>query len=125
MSADNWTQIIVTSISLVGVIITGVLIPYVRTRTTKEQRENMLSWAELAVYAAEEIYKLMPKSGKEKHKLVEDYLKEHFKLSDEQIDIIIRAIVNKMNSAKEEFLREEDIAEIANILIDYMEKGAV
>ncbi len=37
------TQIVVAIIGLIGIIITSVVVPYFKSRTTKEQRETLES----------------------------------------------------------------------------------
>jgi len=50
------TQIIVALIGLCGVIVTGILIPLVRSKTTAEQQSIIDIAAKTAVYAAQQIF---------------------------------------------------------------------
>lgn len=87
------TAIIVAFIGLVGTILTTVLIPYFKSRTTAEQRENIYFWAKLAVEAAEKIFKETG-MGKEKKAYVIKFLEEHGIILDEdQIDVVIESAV--------------------------------
>lgn len=87
------TAIIVAFIGLVGTILTTVLIPYFKSRTTAEQRENIYFWAKLAVQAAEKIFKETG-MGKEKKAYVIKFLEEHGIILDEdQIDVVIESAV--------------------------------
>ena len=85
----NWTEIIMALIGLLGAIITGVLIPYIRSRTTKEQRENIYTIVQLAVKAAEQIY-FKPGQGEKKKEYVVNYLSaKGIKLTVEYLDVFI------------------------------------
>lgn len=50
------TQILLAVIALMGAVVTGVVIPWVRARTTATQRDQLSAWARIAVQAAEQIY---------------------------------------------------------------------
>ena len=87
------TAIIVAFIGLVGTVLTTVLVPYFKSRTTAEQRENIYFWAKLAVEAAEKIFKETG-MGKEKKAYVIKFLEEHgIVLDEDQIDVVIESAV--------------------------------
>lgn len=104
MSGDNITQIVLAIITILGTVLTAIMVPWIRSKKTKEELEEIFKWADIFVHFAEELYKATPKAGKEKHELVKEKLKELFGLDDEQCDIIIKALVNKMNNAKKKAL---------------------
>lgn len=93
------TQIIVAVIGLLGALITTVLIPYVRAKTTQAKWDNAMYWVKLAVEGAEKIYKDQG-LGKMKKQYVEKFLADHnVKLDPEQIDVAIEAAVLQMQNA--------------------------
>lgn len=95
---DYMLQIVLAIISIIGVIITSVLIPFIKSKTTREQQERIISLIEIAVYAAEQIYAMDPESGDDKKAWVVKYLKARgITVSDAQIDAIIESIVYQMN----------------------------
>ena len=53
----NITTIIEAVFTLAGVVITAVVIPYIRSRTTAQQRAEINAWVRIAVSAAEQLYK--------------------------------------------------------------------
>jgi len=69
------TQIIVALIGLLGVIITSVVVPYIKSKTTAEQWLTIKSWTITAVNAAEVIFKGAGK-GAEKREYVLNYIQE-------------------------------------------------
>lgn len=95
------TQVIVALIGLIGVLLSTVLIPYVRAKTTQEKWNNALFWVKLAVQSAEQIYNQQG-MGEAKKKYVEEFLaKYNIKLDPEQIDVAIEAAVNQLTEAAE------------------------
>ncbi len=50
------TEIIVALIGLLGIIVTSVIVPYVKSKTTEQQQETILSIAKIAVYAAQQLF---------------------------------------------------------------------
>lgn len=72
----NLTPILNAIIALVGVIITAVLIPYIKTKLTAEKRKTLSALIQTAVTAAEQIYKGSGR-GKEKKIYVVSLLKSH------------------------------------------------
>ena len=95
------TQVIVALIGLIGVLLSTVLIPYFRAKTTQEKGNNALFWVKLAVQSAEQIYNQQG-MGEKKKEYVEKFLAEHnIKLDPEQIDVAIEAAVNQLTEAAE------------------------
>ena len=95
----DMTQVIVALIGLVSVILSTVLIPLVRAKTTKEKWENAMFWVRLAVQSAEQIYNGTG-MGEQKKEYVEKFLAEHnIKLDEDQIDVAIEAAVQEINNA--------------------------
>jgi hypothetical protein len=92
------TTIIEIVFALIGAIITTVLIPYIRSKTNAKQREEINAWVEIAVLAAEQIYKGQGR-GEEKKAHVLTFLADHGILVDEgKIDALIEAAVFDMKN---------------------------
>ena len=93
------TQIIVALIGLIGVVLSTVLVPYLRQKTDKEKWNNAMFWVKLAVQSAEQIYDAQG-MGEAKKKYVEQFLAEHnISLDAKQIDVAIEAAVLQLQSA--------------------------
>lgn len=81
----------------VGVFIIPYVQKYLKTNTTKEQRENALFWVKQVTRIAEELYKIKG-SGKLKKEYVLEWLnKNGVKLSNEQLSILIDMVVEEYN----------------------------
>ncbi len=96
------TDIIVALIGLIGTIITAVLIPYIRSKTTKEKYDNIYTWVSIAVSAAEQIFKDVQKAGKLKKEYVLAFLNQKgFNINEDELDAMIEAAVLELNKLKE------------------------
>lgn len=102
---EGLVKILLALISLLGTVIVAVLVPYVRSKTTKEQRDKVEYWTEKAVKAAEIFYQDYPKQGPiKKDTVIEFIIEMGFKIPEEQLSVLIDAIVKEMNDAKEKVL---------------------
>lgn len=103
MDNINILQVVLT---LLSVVITGIVIPLIRAKVSKTDLEKALVIADIAVKAAEQIYKESGK-GPIKKKYVIDYLKNSgLSLSDEEINALIEATVKELNLWQAELVKE-------------------
>jgi len=87
------TTIIEAVFALIGVVITAVVIPYIKSETTKQQQTEINTWVRIAVTAAEQIYAGTGR-GVEKKAYVLDWLHVHGITFDEnKLDAMIEAVV--------------------------------
>jgi len=87
------TQIIVALIGLLTAVITVYLIPLLKAKTTKEDREKAQAWVKIAVEAAEMIYKEKG-MGDTKFYYVRKFLEDKGIVMDEQeIKLMIESAV--------------------------------
>ena len=101
----NWTEIFVALIGFLGAIITGVLIPYIKTKTTREQRESIYTIVFHAVKAAEQLLKKNDPTGEKRKEYVINYLSNKgVKLTIEDLDVLIEAAVRELNIIQKEAL---------------------
>lgn len=101
----NWTEIFVALIGLLGAIITGVLIPYIKTKTTTAQRENIYTIVFHAVKAAEQILKKEDPTGEKRKQYVINYLSSKgINLTIEDLNILIEAAVRELNIIQQKAL---------------------
>ena len=90
------TTIVEAVIALAMAVITGVLIPYIKSKTTKAQREELREWARIAVQAAEQIYEGDGR-GAEKKAYVINWLKERgVTLDADKLDALVESTVYEM-----------------------------
>ncbi len=93
------TPVVNAVIALAAAVVTAFVIPWVKSKTTAAQREEINAWVKIAVTAAEQIYSGSGK-GKEKKKYVLDFLAEkNLKIDEESVDLMIESAVKEMNAA--------------------------
>ena len=91
------TPVVNAVIALIAAVVTAFVIPWVKSKTTAAQREEIEAWVRIAVTAAEQIYSGVGK-GKEKKKYVLDFLAEkNLKIDEESVDLMIESAVKEMN----------------------------
>lgn len=94
----NITPIFKAVVGLLATIITFVIVPYIKSKTTAEQQKRINEWIKIAVAAAEQIYKGVGR-GEEKKAYVLAYLAEHgITLDEATIDAMIEAAVYALNN---------------------------
>lgn len=94
---QGFMEIALALITLLGAIVTYILVPYFKSQTTAQQQQNILFWVSLAVNAAEQIF-TDPKSGPLKKSYVIKFLDQKgIKLTEDQLDVLIEAVVREMN----------------------------
>lgn len=106
MTNDQIVQIILALISLVGTLIGVFLVPLLRSKTTREQREFAALVVREAVKAAEQIFNLSGQ-GIEKYDFVVKYIKSEFdlKLTEKELKVLIEAAVRELKQPQEVILR--------------------
>lgn len=91
------TPLVSAFISLLAAIITIFLIPYLKAKVGERKFDEIMSWVQIAVAAAEMIY-VGPGRGEEKKRYVLDYLEgKGFSLDIDSINNMIEAAVLELN----------------------------
>ena len=85
----NITPIIETVFALIAAVITAIVIPYIRSKTTAQQQTEINAWVRIAVSAAEQIY-VGSGRGQEKKAYVINWL---VTLDETRLDAMIEAAV--------------------------------
>jgi len=90
------TPIINAAIALLAAIITAFVIPWLKRKTSAQDREELLRWVEIAVAAAEQLFD--SSQGEAKKKAVVAFLNEKgLKFNESEIDSAIEAAVLKLH----------------------------
>lgn len=94
------TGIVGAILALIAALITYRLIPYIKSKTTEKQFQEIQTWVKIAVEAAEMIFKETG-MGKEKKQYVVNFLKaQGFSLDFDELDKMIEAAVLELNKEK-------------------------
>jgi len=92
------TPIIEAVAALIAAIITVFVVPYIKSKTTANQQQQINEWVKIAVAAAEQIYTGGGR-GKEKKEHVITFLREHgITLDEDRLDALIEAAVYELNA---------------------------
>ena len=102
---DN-INILQVVLALVSVVVTGIIIPLIRAKVSKTDLEKALVIADIAVKAAEQIYKESGKGPIKKKYVIEYLRKSGLNLSDEEINALIEATVKELNLWQAELVKE-------------------
>ena len=93
------TPVVNAVIALAAALVTAFVIPWIKSKTTAAQREEINAWVKIAVTAAEQIYSGSGK-GKEKKAYVLKFLEEkNLKIDEKSVDLMIESTVKNMNQA--------------------------
>ena len=92
------TPVVNAVIALAAAAVTAFVIPWIKSRTTAAQREEINSWVNIAVTAAEQIF-TEPGTGKAKKAYVLKFLEEkNLKIDEKSVDMMIESAVKNMNN---------------------------
>jgi len=92
------TPIINAIIALATALITAFVVPYVKSKTTEVQQATFFEWVQIAVTAAEQIYKGSGR-GEEKKEYVLEFLNEKgYKVNTEAVNVAIEAAVRQLTA---------------------------
>lgn len=103
----NLTTIFEAIIALIGAVLTCIVIPLIKEKTTVAQRQKLEALVKTAVYAAEQIFANVEKAGDAKKDCVVAYLeKKGYKVNvnilEDDLNNMIEAAVYQMNAEKGE-----------------------
>lgn len=98
---DRLFQIILLLIPVLGAIITGYIIPLIKSNISANQLDEIIRWIGKAVAAAEVLFNV-PKSGEQKREYVINFIDKMFNakkevITKDQIRVLLEAAVKQMN----------------------------
>lgn len=98
----NVDLIIKVIIPIIGAILTYLIIPFIKAKTTKEQRDELYFWVRVAVSAAEQIYKEKGKGIEKKEYVIRFLSSMGINLTIQELDVLIEAAVKELNLVQNE-----------------------
>lgn len=97
MNTIDITPVVNAGIALIAAAVSVFLIPWIKSKTTAQQRSEIVAWAKIGVAAAEQIY-VGQGRGDEKKQYVLEFLKSKgFSVDEESISNAIEAAVNQLH----------------------------
>ena len=95
------TQLFVSFLGLVVALVTAFLIPYIKAKLTTEQLSTLITWVDIGVSAAEQLFN--SSEGEAKKQYVLNFLESKgYKVYSDEIDKMIEAAVNELAGALKE-----------------------
>lgn len=95
------TPVIAGVIALLAAVLTAVLVPWLKSRLTDAQMEELLAWVEIAVAAAQQMYYQM--DGAQRKEYVLEFLESKgYDVDSREVDTAIEAAVLKLHRQLEE-----------------------
>lgn len=98
----NWVEVILALIGFLSTIVTVVLVPYIKKKTTVEQQKELATWVKIAVSAAEQIFSETLQGKQRKEWVLEWLANQGIDIDDEQIsnelNALIEAFVAQLNN---------------------------
>lgn len=90
------TPVINAAVALLAALITAFVIPWIRSKTTAQDRAELLEWVEIAVAAAQQLYHDLDGAARKQYVL--DFLAEKgYYLEDKEVDNAIEAAVLRLH----------------------------
>lgn len=97
----NIDIIVKVIIPILSAILTYLIVPLILSKTTKQQRENVYFWVQVAVSAAEMIYKEKGQGKLKKEYVVDFLVSKGINITVQELDVLIEATVKELNLAQE------------------------
>ena len=90
------TPIINAAIALIAALISAFVIPWLKGKTSEQDREELLKWVEIAVAAAQQLYHQL--EGAERKQYVRAFLaSKGYDVKEHEVDNAIEAAVLKLH----------------------------
>lgn len=93
-------QIATLIISLIGVVLTGVFVPWLKMKMNDEKLRSVEMWINIAVAAAEQMKAAGLITDDKKDYVVKFIRDKGITITDEELDALIEAAVYEINKAK-------------------------
>ncbi len=90
------TIIIEAAFALIAVVITAIVIPFIKSKTTAAQQEQINGWVKIAVAAAEQIYVGAGRGTEKKTHVLNFLTSKGVTLDVEILDALIEAAVYEL-----------------------------
>lgn len=93
----DYTAVILAIISVIGAILTKVLVPYLKTKIDEQKLSEIKFWVDIAVIAVEKAFEEEPGMGEvKKYQVMEFIQKLNLPITEEQLELLIDAVVEEI-----------------------------
>lgn len=98
MEMVNITPIVNAVIAIIAAVATAFLVPWIKSKTTEQQRKEIGAWVKIGVAAAEQLYAGAGRGAEKKAYVLEFLKKNGLTIDMDTIDAMIEAAVQQLNS---------------------------
>ena len=93
----DYTAVILAIISVIGAILTKVLVPYLKSKIDEQKLSEIKFWVDIAVIAVEKAFETEPGMGEVKKYQVMDFIQKlNLPITEEQLEFLIDAVVEEI-----------------------------
>ena len=92
------TTIIEAVFALIAVVVTAIVIPFIKSKTTEAQQQTINSWVRIAVTAAEQIYVGSDRGAEKKAHVIAFLKSKGITLDVESVDAMIESAVYELTN---------------------------
>lgn len=92
------TPIIEAIVTLLVALISAFVIPYIKSKTSVEQQQEIEAWVKIAVTAAEQIYTGSGRGAEKKAYVVEWLETRNLKVDEKKLDALIESAVYQLSN---------------------------
>lgn len=103
---ESHIKLLTVLLSLAMTLITTFLLPLIKEKTTLTQRENALVLVNVAVGAAEQLYKSLGKEFDRKAWVLAKLEQYNIKMTVAELEVLIESAVYELNQTQKELLKE-------------------
>ena len=89
----DMTEIVQAAVALMAAIITGFVVPWIKSKTTAQEQEALLRWVRVAVSAAEQIYAGSGRGAQKKQWVLDFLAKNGMKVDSDAVMAAIESAV--------------------------------
>ena len=106
-------QIFMLLISLIGVLLTGLVVPWLKLKIGNEKMKDIEKWVTVAVTAAEQMKNagLLPPDQKKKDFVLKFIRDKGITITDSELDALIEAATFEINKVSEQLFKALDYTE--------------
>lgn len=123
---ELFAQAVPLLISLLGVLLTYCLFPWLKSMVDAQELQNIEKWVLIAVKAAEQIYNASG-MGEKKKEYVLDFLESKgITITEQELNAMIEAAVYEISQASELLFKALDMDEVEEIEeVENVEEGVM
>lgn len=103
------TTIIEAAFALIAVVITAIVIPFIKNKTTVAQQQAINNWVKIAVAAAEQIYEGSGRGVEKKAHVIAFLKSKGITIDVESVDAMIEAAVYELTNG---FIKVEEAVQV-------------